>query len=380
MAPIWKGKSLNNVLILVAFLLASFFVLWVYQPSFIYDNARVDDSGSPQNNATPGIAPVNEKPMVNSSLPEWKQELLRDFAFSIISSKTFHPRLQWPMKSWWTRDIDSIVTVLSDTSESTFREGEVLTEIPNVLNTSCPNTYNYGLWCKNKWMLREWRDNPKYKHVKWFYRGMDDSWLHLENVVWLMRSYDYREPLVIGEIVCNPDPYPDGGPGFFISRGLIDHPLVVESWEQALKQNGPNTIFDDVIWGIYLKINNATLVHYHGITHGTLNRNSEVYNYYIKQKDKRWPLNYRPVAYHQQQHDVEFMPEVTRQLHQINYGRLSNDLYTPPDCKCHNPAHRRCWWPESPGDMCYWSSPHLYCLGPGPWPQLDGLQMRTPRR
>lgn len=379
MTPSCNNKPLRNVLLLMAFVLASFSILWVYQPSFTSETFMDDIVPLSQNGTSQARVPGNERPKINSSLPEWKQELLRDFAFSIISSRTFHPRLQWLLTSWWTRDIDSIVTVLSDTTESTFKVGDVQMEIPNVVNTSCPNTYNYGLWCKNLYMLRDWRDNPKYKYVKWFYRGMDDSWLHLENLVWLTKAYDHREPLVIGEIVCNQEPYPDGGPGFLISRGLIDHPLVVESWEKALKQNGQHTIFDDVLWGIYMKINNATLVHYHGITHGTLNRNSEVYNYYLKQKDKRWPLNFRPVAYHQQGEDVKLMPDVTRELHQINYGRLSNDLYTPPDCKCHNPGHRRCWWPKSPGDMCYWSSPHLYCLGPGPWPQLDGLKIRTPR-
>lgn len=287
--------------------------------------------------------------------------------------------MQWLLKSWWTRDIDSIVTVLSDTTESTIKLDEETLQIPNVVNTSCPNTYNYGLWCKNLYMLREWRDNPKYKHVRWFYRGMDDSWVHLENFVWLTKQFDYREPIVIGETVCKPDPYPDGGPGFIISRGVIDHPLVVESWEAALKKNGRGTIFDDVIWGMYMSINNVTLVHYNGITHGTLHRDSEVYQYILKQKNQKWPLSFRPVCYHQQGGHIEFMPEISKQLLQINYGRLSNNMYTPPDCKCHTPRHRRCWYPGSPDEMCLWSSRWLHCIGPGPWPQLDGMTYKTPQ-
>lgn len=271
------------------------------------------------------------------------------------------------MKSWWTRDIDPIVTVLSDTNEATLADGLV---VPGLVNTGCPNTYNYGLWCKNLWMLREWRDNPKYKHVKWFYRGMDDTWLQLENLVWLTKTHDYRQPIVIGERVCEARGfYPDGGPGFLISRGVIDHPDLISGWNASLKLNGgEKEIIDDMIWGLYIKLNKLTFIHSNGISHATLSQDSEVWQYFLHQQGHPWPLHFRPVAYHQQEEHLQFMPHMTRQLSKLNYAHLSNDLYTTPDCQCRTNLHRRCSWAHSNLGPCDWWSPLLYCLGPGPWP------------
>jgi hypothetical protein len=297
-------------------------------------------------------------------------------------SRKFHNRVQWALKSWWERDYDPIVEVLTDTDNPIATATDNTTFIiPNVFNTSCPNTYNYGLWCKNLWMLKRWRDDPKFKDVKWFYRGMDDSWMHMENLVWLARQYDHTKPMAIGERVCdfsNAD-YPDGGPGFLISRGVIDHPNYYEGWKKALELNKPHGVYDDLIWGLYMRVNNITMIHYHGISHTALYEGSQLYRYYARQKDHDWPLAFRPVAYHQSGKTLQLMPEVHKTMWSVDYGRVVTNPYVPPNCNCVKNVHRKCTWNETlnASGPCTWSSGELKCIGPGPWPNSEPPPTKT---
>jgi hypothetical protein len=287
--------------------------------------------------------------------------------------------LQWALKSWWTGEYNAIVQVLSDSDENEIElgdEGRVL-QVPNLVNTECPPTYNFGLWCKDLWMLTQWREDPRFSKVKWFYRGMDDTWLHLENLVWLSRQYDHRKAIVIGEMVCESrGTYPDGGPGFLISRGVIDHPNALHAFHEALALNDPQPVLDDVIWGLYTKLNNVTLVHNNGISHLSHFAESETYQYFLHQQktEKGWPLNFRPIAYHQKDELLPFMPEMDRSLKAIDFNQPSRDSYSTPGCYCRDGDHRRCSWDKPMYDIgedkggCRWASSSLFCLGPGPWP------------
>jgi len=285
--------------------------------------------------------------------------------------RDLHHRMQWQLKSWWKREFDPIVSVLSDSNDPWFlsNDGQNMT-IPNLYNTGCDSSYFAGLCCKNHWMLKYWKEDPKFKHVRWFYRGMDDSWVHLQNLVWLAQQYNHSKPVVIGERVCtwtNLD-YPDGGPGFLISRAVLEHPQYLSAWSETLKER-PNSGWDDFIWGAYVQKNNITFVHYHGFSHANIHANSSLYNYFLKQKDTPWPLSFRPVAYHQSGDSLEFMPTMDEKLHEIDYSIPHSDPYTPPNCRCLERAHKRCGYniTLSRGG-CKVAQTELECLGPGPWP------------
>jgi hypothetical protein len=223
-------------------------------------------------------------------------------------------------------------------------------------------------------MLKRWLTDPQFKDVKWFYRGMDDSWLHMENMVWFLSQYDHRKPLLFGERVCyhtNRD-YPDGGPGIFMSRGFLEVAGMLDNWNKSLAINHPNTIFDDVIYGIFNKLQNSTLVHYTGISHHSLTRKSQLYNYMTKQKGGKWPVTFRPIAFHQMgKEGLEFMKTVNEELHSIDYGEVDDRPFTMPNCWCAPNIHRRCSYQQglNHNNPCDWANGHLKCLAPEPWPR-----------
>lgn len=286
-----------------------------------------------------------------------------------MEHRKLHNRMQWPLKSWWKREFDPIVDVLSDTDDDVFEnnEGENMT-IPNLRNTGCASSYNLGLCCKNHWMMQNWKDDPKFKDTKWFYRAMDDSWVHLENLVWLAQQYDHTKPMVIGEKVCTSSQYPDGGPGFLISRAVLEHPQFLSAWNQSVSER-KGAILDDLIWGIYAKKTNISVVHYHGISHAKIHNTSGLYKYYLKQKDKPWPITFRPVAYHQIGNTIEYMPEMDERLHELDYSIPHPDPYTPPNCRCLDSGHKRCGYNvKLTRGKCFVAQTELECLGPGPWP------------
>ena len=276
------------------------------------------------------------------------------------------------MQSWWTREEDPLVEVLSDSNDPRFTdaEGRNVT-IPNLRRTGCDSSYQRGLCCKNAWMLKHWKEDPKFKKVKWFYRGMDDSWVHLQNLVWLAQQYDHTKPMVIGEKVCTTvrTEYPDGGPGFLISRGVIDLPNLIPSWDQSVRET-VGYVLDDMVWGLYTKKNSISVVHYHGISHASLTPSSDLYNYYLYQQNHSWPISFRPVAYHQgNEAAINYMPELDRQMKALDFALPHPDPYTPPNCVCLEPVHRRCGYKkELSKGKCFSASGDLECTGPGPWP------------
>lgn len=275
------------------------------------------------------------------------------------------------MKSWWKRSEDVLFDVLSDSSDSSFldSEGHNVT-IPNLHSTGCDSSYQRGLCCKNAWMLKHWKEEARFKNVKWFYRGMDDSWVHLPNLVHLAAKYDHTKPMIIGERVCTTvhAEYADGGPGFLISRGVIDHPDLLSSWDRGVREI-VGYVLDDMVWGLYAKKNGISVVHEHGFSHASLSPKTEIYNYYLRQEGREWPLTFRPIAYHQGDDAIQYMPEVNKRMTEMDFGIPSKDPYTPPNCLCQETAHRRCGYsPELSKGKCFGATGELVCYGPGPWP------------
>lgn len=216
---------------------------------------------------------------------------------------------------------------------------------------------------------------------------MDDSWLHLENLVWMTKQYDHRQKIIIGEKQCfeTDRPYPDGGPGFAISRGVIDSLTLLDNWNKALDMNQPRKIYDDVIWGILIELERITLIHTSSIMHLHMAPDVELYQLYLMQRNRTWGLSFRPVAYHQDGPTLELMPEIDRQLKNIDYGNVSPFPYTPPHCTCPIPRiHMKCVVGtydqeiHAKGHLCAFNSGPLICHGPGPFPHWNSSIYELP--
>lgn len=289
----------------------------------------------------------------------------------LASHRSFHHRLQYARQSWWTSDFDPIVEVFSDNTTS-----NVTFDLPNLIDTGCDTSYHMGLWCKNMAMFKRWREDPKFADVHWFWRAMDDSAAHFKNMVWLARQYDWRKPIVLGTKDCWEYDYPDGGPGFLISRGLLNSPTLLDSWNATLSTQvrGKTTILDDALWGILIAREKAKFYHNNGFTHNPLNSKSELYNYYLRQRGHEWPVTWRPVAWHSPGKNLQSMPEVYKALHSIDYANLSTTAYHPPLCKCIPGRHSVCAHDtelihrHKKDGPCAWANTWLDCIGVGPFP------------
>lgn len=293
--------------------------------------------------------------------------------------RKLHHRLQWALKSWWVPEYNSIVEVFSDSTNVS----SLNFTIPNLVNTGCPPSYNFGLWCKNDFLFERWAKDPKYKNVKWFYRGMDDSGIHMENLIWLTQQYDYRKPIVIGERICLHQDYPDGGPGILMSRAFIESPTLRTSWNISLTKRGLSYILDDYLYGKLILLEKAQFYHSSGISHEPFSNNSEIYRYYLRQRGHPWPLSYRPVLYHQAKATLSLMPTVHRDLQGIDFANLETKrLFTPPNCLCWGHIHSRCGWSleimyiNKTRTACSWPNGFVHCIfGAAPVPNpLPGIR------
>lgn len=256
--------------------------------------------------------------------------------------------------------------VFTDSSNASFlvRPGLKLTA------TGCPTTYTLGLWCKNMMMLRAWKTDPRYKDVQWFYRSMDDTFVHLENLMWLTKQYDSNTPVVLGERVCywSGIMYPDGGPGFVVSRKFVEM-WSEETFNATLEMHEGETI-DDVMWGQLLQNMNVQLTHYSGFQHAHLTneKKDNPYHYFMRHKQGPWPLKFRPIGIHQGvRGGLAFLPKLTYDLHQINYDDLDPNAVDSPQCDCGPRGeimHGRCSYaPHYPST----GNGNMLDYGPGPW-------------
>ena len=218
-------------------------------------------------------------------------------------------------------------------------------------------------------MFRTWKFDPHFKNTKWFFRAMDDTWVHLENLHHLVSQYDHTMPLLIGEKVCywTGDQYPDGGPGFVMSKGFIDS-WTEEIFNYTLETHEGETL-DDIMFGQLLTNMKVKVIHHPGFTHAALEpRKDSTHNYYASKVGKPWPLAHRPVAAHQGVGDaLPYMPKLHNLMHQIQFNITADVLYSTPVCDCGRGrvAHGRCSYGPKYKET---GSGKLTDHGPGPWP------------
>lgn len=200
------------------------------------------------------------------------------------------------------------------------------------IKTPCPATYQDGLLCKNRVMIEMFR-KPEFQHYKWVMRLMDDTWIHMENLHWLASQYDHKVPLVLGEKYCHPKfTYPTGGPGFLISRGIIDR-FDFTSWDFITTRNTKETVFDDLVWGQQLASMNAPLVHYNGFSQFGAGFRNPIFRYMLSRFT--WDLPFRPVAYHQGPRFMHLMADLEDIMHRLPYNIVETKNPLPsPECLC----------------------------------------------
>jgi hypothetical protein len=267
-----------------------------------------------------------------------KAKIKNDIAVVILTaSPTIDARLGNLMSSW-----------VPNWAENTywFSDNDVLTvkEFPksmrnNWVFTGCDKQYTSGLLCKNKKMISFFQQ-PENRHYKWVMRLMDDTYLHIENLAELVGRYNESLPIVIGEKYCHPSfSYPTGGPGFVISRGLIDS-FDFQNWQTLTsRHNIKESLYDDLVWGQQLIHMKALLMHHHGFSQLSASKANPMFNYLISRET--WNLPFRPIAYHQGPNKFDIMPHLEDILHRLPYDNLDSRMIGAPDCQC---------WPMQPSD------------------------------
>lgn len=317
----------------------------------------------------------------NADRPEdtrFDDRINTEIAVAIISSRDYHHKLEQALSSWWnTTRFPNLVTVVSDTYD-----GQVIVEdfganvrrltVPNVWDSGCSSSYNRGLWCKNGAIIKKWQTDPQYKDVKWFARVMDDSYLHLENMLHLFDQYDHTQPYVFAEHWCKTlgsIDYPTGGPGILFSRGVLD------SWNWRawnLANDLPEAeILDDVLWGEYLAHPNVSIpiTNHFGMSQFSWRSDSSVLLYYMSFSyglDRLWPMDFRPVALHQHKSDIS-MATLHKRLHNIAYEPVAPKIYKTRPCFCTGDQHGKCIWDYELKERCRWSTDLLRCVAKGPF-------------
>ena len=201
----------------------------------------------------------------------------------------------------------------------------------NYIDTGCDEHYTTGLLCKNVRMMVTFQQ-PEFMHYKWVLRVMDDTWVHMENLWDMLSTLDSSKPMVIGEQYCHPNfMYPTGGPGFVISRALINS-FDFGRWHQITRRRSAQSVFDDLVWGQYLQVTNTPLIHHHGFSQLSASLDNSMFNYIISRT--KWSLPFRPIAYHQGPHKFHVMPHLEDALHRLPYEDLDKKMMKAPECRC----------------------------------------------
>lgn len=275
--------------------------------------------------------------------------------------RRFHPRLAFQRATWWSDERINMTEVYSDVDHDP--------DVPNLIYSHCDSSYNFGLWCKNKHMLRMWQ-TPRYKKYKWFIRANDDSYYHLENIYDYLTAFDHTESIVIGEMFCsNPSGvYPSGGPGIILSRGFVDN-INWEAWDLPIQRETKiKDYFEDVLWGRYMNDSkNTRFIQHNGISQSAIVPGTGHMNLFMDFRGKPWPFPFRPLAYHQTG-KWQQMVALHRKLHSIDYYPPAPVTFTFPPCKCKPDFHSRCMWDlTKKGNRmpCRWDGLQSQCLGPG---------------
>jgi hypothetical protein len=226
----------------------------------------------------------------------------------------------------------------------------------NWINTGCENTYSIGLVCKNKKVVETF-GSPPFANYKWLFRLMDDTFLHPENAWHLLSTLNSSQPMLIGERFCHHQfDYPTGGPGLIISRGLIDG-FEVSVWNDiASHRTVKEGVFDDLVWGQYIKRKGIPLTHHNGFSQVPASLANPFFNYVMGRK--KWNLDFRPIAYHQGPNKQIFMTRIQDALHRLPYDETdSQHMLKVQPCQCWpmkaDDHERRCSVAQSTASMRY---------------------------
>jgi hypothetical protein len=160
--------------------------------------------------------------------------------------------------------------------------------------------------------LRRWMELPELKEKKWFFRVMDDTYIHMANLYDYVSKLDHRVPYVhyppsnpqtphhrlitlllfkysmaIGDRWCHSGgwTYPSGGPGILFSRGFIEK-FDLDRWEKTPSKW--NSGDDDVSWGGYIKDSGIILTHHHGISQTPPYRGGQPTNAWADMMNKKY--------------------------------------------------------------------------------------------
>jgi len=139
----------------------------------------------------------------------------------------------------------------------------------HIVNSQCREGVA-GLCCKTIFLYKHLYENAP--HVKWFMRVMDDTYVHLPNVLEHISHYDENVPLLLGvRQVISPkindwqrfedtqgpeyadieEMYPQGGAGWILSRAYIQKMLEPENLKQLSLHFEKHNNLDDLGFGDY---------------------------------------------------------------------------------------------------------------------------------
>jgi len=304
-----------------------------------------------------------------------------NIAIGMISTEKYHSRIMESMNSWWNyEEFKDVVTVFSDTANN--QSVEVGRPIANVIDTGCESTYNYGIWCKNTYMLEYWRNDPKFLNVKWFVRAMDDTYLHLENILNEVSKHDHREKVVIGEKWCKQGrhEFPVGGSGFIFSRAVL-YDYDWSSWSLSIKNvKSMNEFIDDMVWGEYLQRRGIEITHHGGVHQFPMYPGMPLYRYWMQfhsstniAKLHPWNMDFRPLLLHHQGLPIP-MQLLHQNLHELQYTPVLDsthkDFITIPKCVCNSDrVIRKCYHSKRllESGSCHRPDENMQCIAPATW-------------
>jgi hypothetical protein len=91
---------------------------------------------------------------------------------------------------------EDILDIVSDGSKGHLENGFKLPGFIDAVQYGCGTDREYGLICKNNIIFKKWIHDPKMKSKKWFFRFMDDTWAHMENMHEYLSTLDHTKPCV----------------------------------------------------------------------------------------------------------------------------------------------------------------------------------------
>eukprot|EP01122_Echinamoeba_exundans_P012457 TRINITY_DN5206_c0_g1_i1.p1 TRINITY_DN5206_c0_g1~~TRINITY_DN5206_c0_g1_i1.p1 ORF type:complete len:396 (-),score=13.39 TRINITY_DN5206_c0_g1_i1:167-1354(-) len=279
--------------------------------------------------------------------------LLKHVRITILTSaaKNYQREKVWRQLKSWIPSFESIITVISDSDDSGTGNDMVVPGFVNSMKTKyqCDNTYQRGLWCKNRLMINLWRDHPDFKteHIQWYLRIMDDTYVHTENLALLLRSLPVTdEQIYLGDKWCHDSnhTYLYGGTGMVFNRAVV-RDFDDNLWESIPARYPPLNNLDDLCWGAYITNTKAPtrIIHEHGFTHIDSDRlDHDIWNMVTRDHIvPPWPL----VAIHLAHNAYTRMEDVHKMIwesyRQLTFKPGVSDA-KPAPCECIKGYHSRC--------------------------------------